>query len=125
MQILSLFLSVTAAAAAVFSDEAPLPLPLERRQAYGMVGSGFDGPVKTLGNAYNYWKVLDNGTVDLTRADVMGVTAPRVMPMRGSRPAVLIEPNRTVLCIIDMQNTFRKYHSSPATDPRLSCLGMF
>ncbi|KAH8751688.1 isochorismatase hydrolase [Diaporthe sp. PMI_573] len=81
-----------------------------------MVGSGFDGPVKTLGNAYNYWKVLDNGTVDLTRADVMGVTAPRVVPMRGSRPAVLIEPNRTVLCIIDMQNTFLH----PALNPSAS-----
>lgn len=77
------------------------------RQAYGLAGVGFTGPTQTLGNVYNYWKKLPNGTMDLTRSDVMPVTTPKLIPFQGKFfPSALVEPSRTVLCIIDMQNFF-------------------
>lgn len=103
MQQLKNLLLFATAAGAFFVGAGP---SLDRRQAYGLAGNGFDGPTKTLGNVYNYWKVLDNGTVDLTRPDTLPVTQPRVVPMVGTRKAVRIEPNRTVLCLVDMQNLF-------------------
>ncbi|KAK7960650.1 Isochorismatase hydrolase [Apiospora saccharicola] len=82
--------------------------PLDRRQTYGLVGNGFDGPEKKLGNQYNYWTVLPNGTVDLTRGETMKISTPKVIPMakNASHPAIVIEPKRTVLCLVDYQNLF-------------------
>ncbi|KAK8848555.1 hypothetical protein PGQ11_015035 [Apiospora arundinis] len=107
MQILTTTL-MSAAAVASLSILPTSPQPLDRRQAYGLVGNGFDGPEKKLGNEYNYWTVLSNGTVDLTRGATMPVTAPKVIPMvkSASHPAIIVEPKRTVLCLVDYQNLF-------------------
>ncbi|KAK6852084.1 Isochorismatase hydrolase [Apiospora arundinis] len=107
MQILTTTL-MSAAAVASLSINPASPQPLDRRQAYGLVGNGFDGPEKKLGNEYNYWTVLSNGTVDLTRGVTMPVTAPKVIPMvkSASHPAIIVEPKRTVLCLVDYQNLF-------------------
>ncbi|KAK8057356.1 isochorismatase hydrolase [Apiospora saccharicola] len=105
MQILTIILS---SAAAVASLSIPPTEPLDRRQTYGLVGNGFDGPEKKLGNQYNYWTVLPNGTVDLTRGETMKISTPKVIPMakNASHPAIVIEPKRTVLCLVDYQNLF-------------------
>ncbi|KAK8117706.1 uncharacterized protein PG998_005987 [Apiospora kogelbergensis] len=107
MQILTAAL-VSAALVASLSIPPTYPLPLDRRQAYGLVGNGFEGSEKKLGNQYNYWTVLSNGTVDLTRGATMPVTAPKVIPMvkSASHPAIVVEPKRTVLCLVDYQNLF-------------------
>ncbi|OIW22544.1 Isochorismatase hydrolase [Coniochaeta ligniaria NRRL 30616] len=68
----------------------------------------------TLGNAYNYWVKLPNGTFDLTRSDIMSVTKPKVIPFSGRRKSAIIEPSRSVLCIIDMQNFFLHPELSPS-----------
>ena len=72
-----------------------------------------------LGNVYNYWSVLPNETYDLTRSVVMPVTAPKTIPMSGSRKTAIIEPSRSALVIIDMQNFFLHPELAPnATDGR-------
>lgn len=73
-----------------------------RGQAFALGGIGFNDSSTTLGNIYNYWRKLANGTFDLTRSDVMGVTAPKLLTFSGDRASALIEPTRSVLCIIDM-----------------------
>lgn len=74
-------------------------------QSYGLAGIGFNSSSTVLGNAYNYWRRLPNGTYDLTRSDVMPVTTPKLIPFSGTRrPSAIIEPSRTVLAIVDMQN---------------------
>ncbi|KAI6863155.1 Pre-mRNA-splicing factor [Hortaea werneckii] len=71
----------------------------------------------TLGNYYNYWKLTDNDTTyDLTRSDRMPVSTPRTVPMIGSRERAIIEPNRTAMIIVDMQNFFLHPQLSPAAD---------
>ncbi|KAI7157906.1 Pre-mRNA-splicing factor [Hortaea werneckii] len=71
----------------------------------------------TLGNYYNYWKLTDNDTTyDLTRSDRMPVSTPKTIPMIGSRERAIIEPNRTALVIVDMQNFFLHPQLSPAAD---------
>ncbi|KAK4992533.1 hypothetical protein LTR50_001075 [Elasticomyces elasticus] len=71
------------------------------------------GPV--LGNYYNYWKLRSNKTVyDLTRSDRMPVTSPKVIPMMASRKTAIIEPSRSALVIIDMQNFFLHPQLNPA-----------
>lgn len=87
--------------------------PLEQRQAYALGGIGFNDTTQTLGNAYNYWVKLPNGTFDLTRSDIMSVTKPKLIPFSGSRKSAIIEPSRSVLCIIDMQNFFLHPQLSP------------
>jgi nicotinamidase-related amidase len=73
----------------------------------------------TLGSYYNYWRVMANGTFDLTRSDRSPVTSPKILPMMGSRSSIKIEPNRTALVIIDMQNFFLHPELSPkATNGR-------
>ncbi|KAK7909070.1 Isochorismatase hydrolase [Apiospora marii] len=105
MHILTTLLFSAAAVASL--SIAPSP-PLDRRQTYGLVGNGFAGPEKKLGNQYNYWTVLPNGTVDLTRGETMRLSAPKVIPMApgASNPAIVVEPRRTVLCLVDYQNLF-------------------
>lgn len=71
-------------------------------QAYALGGIGFNESSTTLGNVYNYWRKYDNGTFDLTRSDVMAVTSPKLLTFSGDRASALIEPTRSVLCIIDM-----------------------
>lgn len=88
-----------------------VPVELKARQEYGLVGDGFEGNNKILGAWYNYWEVLPNGTVDLTRSQRSPVTSPKVLPMTGS--SIIIEPNRTALVIIDMQNFFLHPDLSP------------
>ncbi|KAI7277536.1 Pre-mRNA-splicing factor [Hortaea werneckii] len=71
----------------------------------------------TLGNYYNYWKLTDNDTTyDLTRSDRMPVSSPKIIPMIGSREKAIIEPNRTAMVIVDMQNFFLHPQLSPAAD---------
>ncbi|KAB5545487.1 isochorismatase hydrolase [Coniochaeta sp. 2T2.1] len=91
--------------------------PIEARQAYALSGSiGLNDSVQTLGNAYNYWTKLPNGTFDLTRSEVSHVTTPKLIPFSGRRKSALIELSRSVLCIIDMQNFFLHPELSPAAD---------
>lgn len=71
-------------------------------QAYAMGGTGFNDTSTTLGNVYNYWRKLENGTFDLTRSDAMPVTTPKLVTFSGLRPSAIIEPTRSVLCIVDM-----------------------
>ncbi|KAI7715834.1 Pre-mRNA-splicing factor [Hortaea werneckii] len=71
----------------------------------------------TLGNYYNYWKLTDNDTTyDLTRSDRIPVSSPKTIPMIGSRGRAIIEPNRTAMVIVDMQNFFLHPQLSPAAD---------
>ncbi|KAI6828261.1 Pre-mRNA-splicing factor [Hortaea werneckii] len=87
----------------------------------------------TLGNYYNYWKLTDNDTTyDLTRSDRMPVSSPKTIPMIGSRERAIIEPDRTALVIVDMQNFFLHPQLSPAADkgraavqPTLSMIDTF
>jgi hypothetical protein len=60
----------------------------------------------TVGNGNNYWTLLANGTIDLTRGLSAPVTSPKLITTFGARTSALIEPSRSVLCIIDMQNYF-------------------
>ncbi|KAF2655251.1 Isochorismatase hydrolase [Lophiostoma macrostomum CBS 122681] len=59
-----------------------------------------------LGNIYNHWLALPNKTFDLTRSLVAATTTPLTIPMTGSRKTAIIEPARSALVIIDMQNFF-------------------
>lgn len=104
MQILTALLLSAAAVSSLSTPTAPL----DRRQTYGLVGNGFAGPETKLGNQYDYWTVLPNGTVDLTRGETMRLSAPKVIPMapHAAHPAVVVEPRRTVLCLVDYQNLF-------------------
>ncbi|KAI7214934.1 Pre-mRNA-splicing factor [Hortaea werneckii] len=71
----------------------------------------------TLGNYYNYWKLTDNNTTyDLTRSDRMPVSSSKTIPMIGSRERAIIEPNRTAMVIVDMQNFFLHPQLSPGAD---------
>lgn len=114
MQILTTILSSAAAVASLSIPTAPL----DRRQTYGLVGNGFDGPEKKLGNQYNYWTVLSNGTVDLTRGETMPISSPKVVPMAksASNPAIIVEPRRTVLALVDYQNLFLHPSLSPKAE---------
>ncbi|KAB8272881.1 Isochorismatase hydrolase [Aspergillus minisclerotigenes] len=59
-----------------------------------------------IGNYYNHWIYAD-GVFDLTRSDLMNVTKPiAITNMLGSRKTAVIEPSRSALVIIDMQNYF-------------------
>ena len=79
-----------------------------------LAGTAFD-KTGILGNYYNYWKLTDNETTwDLTRSDRMPVTTPKKIPMLGFRKQALIEPNRTAMVIIDMQNFFLHPKLSPS-----------
>ncbi|KAJ9634036.1 hypothetical protein H2204_006584 [Knufia peltigerae] len=109
---------------------AAIPADLHARQEYGMVGDGFDAATTTLGNYYNYWVKLPNGTFDLTRSDRAAVTSPKVLPMVDS--SIKIEPNRSALVIIDMQNFFLHPDLSPkatkgrgAVDPTVNMIKGF
>ncbi|KAK8022414.1 isochorismatase hydrolase [Apiospora rasikravindrae] len=126
MHILTTATTVLSSAAAVASLSIPPPpssppaaaAALDRRQAYGLVGNGFGGPEKKLGNQYNYWTVLPNGTVDLTRGATMKISEPKVIPMvkTASNPAIIVEPRRTVLCLVDYQNLFLHPSLAPAAE---------
>ncbi|KAF2219257.1 Isochorismatase-like protein [Elsinoe ampelina] len=73
---------------------------------------------QTIGNYYNYWSVQNtsgSNVYDLTRSSVLPVTEPRLLEnvFTGSRKSAIIEPSRTVLIIIDMQNFFLDPQLSP------------
>lgn len=87
-----------------------------------VAGTANDSQPNILGNYYNYWKLLNNGTTwDLTRSDRMAVTSPKTIPMLGYRKEAIIEPNRTAMIIVDMQNFFLHPQLSPhATNGRLA-----
>ncbi len=97
-------------------------LPLAAAQVYNtfnsitaVTGTANDTTHNVLGNYYNYWKLLDNGTTwDLTRSDRMPVTSPKTIPMLGYREKAIIEPNRTAMVIVDMQNFFLHPKLSPS-----------
>jgi nicotinamidase-related amidase len=106
--------------------------PIEARQAYALGGIGLNDSTQTLGNDYNYWTKLPNGTWDLTRSKVMPVTKPVVIPFSGDRSSAIIEPSRSVLCIIDMQNFFLHPELSPraklgraAIEPTVNMINAF
>lgn len=105
---------------------------IEERQAYALAGVGYDEPSQKLGNLYNYWLKYPNGTFDLTRSDVMPVTTPKVLPFLGKRTEAIIEPSRSVLCIVDMQNFFLHPELSPkatkgraAVEPTVNMINAF
>lgn len=86
--------------------------PLSQSQTT-LASTGLSSNDTVLGNAYNYWNVLPNGTYDLTRSAVAPVTSPKTIPMSGTRQAAIIEPSRSALVIIDMQNFFLHPELSP------------
>lgn len=107
-------LAISLITAALLSPLASSANSIAERQAYALGGIGLNSSTTTLGNAYNYWTKHPNGTYDLTRGDVMPVTAPKLIPFSGRRTSAIIEPSRSVLCIIDMQNYFLHPQLSPA-----------
>lgn len=98
-----------------------------------LAGTANDSDPAILGNYYNYWKLTNNKTTyDLTRSDRLAVTAPKVIPMIGSRKQAVIEPNRTAMVIVDMQNFFLHPQLSPhaingrkAVQPTLNMIKAF
>lgn len=90
------------------------PAELKERQVYALLGDGFENATTTLGSYYNYWTKLPNGTWDLTRSDRSPTTSPKILPMMGRRSSIKIEPNRTALVVIDMQNYFLHPDLSPS-----------
>jgi nicotinamidase-related amidase len=83
-----------------------LAASVKRRQGYVGSGIGYFDAEPRVGNGINYWRLLSNGTYDLTRSELAEVTSPRTIPCTGPRQSALIEPSRSVLVIIDMQNYF-------------------
>lgn len=69
-----------------------------------------------LGNVYNHWIPLGNKSFDLTRSLVLPTSAPLTIPMTGSRKSATIEPSRSALVIIDMQNYFLHPELSPKAE---------
>lgn len=69
-----------------------------------------------LGNIYNHWIYLGNDTYDLTRSMIATTTRPVTIPMSGSRKRAIIEPSRSALVIIDMQNFFLHPELSPSAE---------
>jgi nicotinamidase-related amidase len=85
----------------------------DKRTDTAVVGTGFDANTTVLGDYYNYWIKYPNGTFDLTRSARAGVTSPKILSMAGSRKEIIIEPTRSALVIIDMQNFFLYPKLSP------------
>ncbi|PVH95455.1 Isochorismatase hydrolase [Periconia macrospinosa] len=69
-----------------------------------------------LGNVYNHWIYLGNDTYDLTRSMVAPTTKPVTIPMTGARKRAVIEPSRSALVIIDMQNFFLHPELTPSAE---------
>ncbi|KAF1957010.1 Isochorismatase hydrolase [Byssothecium circinans] len=69
-----------------------------------------------LGNLYNHWIALPTKTYDLTRSLISPITTPLTIPMNGSRKAAIIEPSRSALVIIDMQEYFLNPELSPKAE---------
>lgn len=91
-----------------------------------------DVPTPILGSLYNHWVPLGNKTFDLTRSLYLQTTTPLTIPMTGSRRSAVIEPSRSALVIIDMQNYFLHPELSPraeegrkAVDPTLKMIDGF
>jgi hypothetical protein len=89
-------------------------------------------PTKILGNVYNHWVPLGNKTYDLTRSLYLPTTQTLTVPMTGSRKKAIIEPSRSALIIIDMQNFFLHQELSPkatggrkAVEPTLAMIDGF
>ncbi|MCJ1325130.1 hypothetical protein MMC10_001792 [Thelotrema lepadinum] len=82
-----------------------------------LTGSASIADDATVGNYYNYWlnssPSSNRTTWDLTRSDRMAVTSPKTIPFLGQRAAATIEPSRSALVIIDMQNFFLHPKLSP------------
>ena len=87
--------------------------PLTQPQT-ALSGTGFTDPTSLLGNVYNYWNITTDGLYDLTRSNIAPTTTPVEIPMTGRRKRALIEPSRSALVIIDMQN----YFLHPTLSPR-------
>jgi len=84
-----------------------------------LAGTLNDEDQQIVGNYYNSWTLLnDSGalTYDLTRSERMPVTSPKNLTnvFTGFRKSAIIEPSRTALVIIDMQNFFLHPKLSPA-----------
>jgi len=69
-----------------------------------------------LGNIYNHWIYLGNDTYDLTRSMIAPTTKPVTIPMTGSRQRAIVEPSRSALVIIDMQNFFLHPELTPSAE---------
>ncbi|KAL1988694.1 hypothetical protein VTN96DRAFT_8394 [Rasamsonia emersonii] len=92
--------------------------PLASSQFTGITSTvvveGLDTNSSVLGNYYNYWvKSPGNDLWDLTRSARLPVTSPKKIPCNGQRKEILIEPSRSALVIIDMQNFFLHPALSP------------
>lgn len=85
---------------------ANLVYEYDKRSDTAVAGTGFDANTTVLGDYHNYWTKYANGAFDLTRSARAGVTHLQVLPMAGSRKEIIIEPTRSALVIIDMQNFF-------------------
>jgi hypothetical protein len=66
-----------------------------------------------LGNYYNNWVKPSPDIFDLTRSGSSPITTSLTIPMLGSRKTAIIEPTRSALVIIDMQNFFLHPELSP------------
>ncbi|KAK5005717.1 hypothetical protein LTR39_005858, partial [Cryomyces antarcticus] len=101
-----------------------LPQLLDTSNGITAVAGASSSNATTLGNHYNYWAIHANdGVFDLTRSDRLPLTSPRTIPMLGSRKTAVIEPSRSALVVIDMQNFFLHPALSPvATKGRKAVL---
>lgn len=80
-----------------------------------VVGTANDSDPSVVGNYYNYWRLDANATTyDLTRSERMKTTSPKTIPMLGGKEQAIIEPNRTAMVIVDMQNFFLHPKLSPS-----------
>jgi hypothetical protein len=82
-------------------------------QIQSIFGS-FPSNTSLLGNIYNSWYKPSASVFDLTRSNVLPTTSPKTIRMLGSRKTAIIEPSRSALVIIDMQN----YFLHPSLSPR-------
>ena len=89
---------------------------VEKRQGYVGSGIGYFDAEPRVGNGVNYWRVYPNGTYDLTRSNLAEVSTPKLIPCTGPRQSAIIEPSRSVLVIIDMQNYFLHPALAPTSE---------
>lgn len=69
-----------------------------------------------IGNLYSHWEYLGDDTFDLTRSVSLPTTTPLTIPMSGTRKSAIIEPSRSALVLIDMQNFFLHPEINPVAE---------
>ncbi|TVY75821.1 Peroxyureidoacrylate/ureidoacrylate amidohydrolase [Lachnellula suecica] len=73
---------------------------------YTAVVGGTSSNLSLLGNYYNYWVQATSSLWDLTRSAREPSPTTYTIPCNGARKSIVIEPTRSALVIIDMQNFF-------------------